>query len=142
MRGTVAHFRIPVLEYRWNKISSSPTHDPAEAGYDEGKCPLTLFQVNFPDSYSRINLHFRVLKYVSQKYIIIFEYKRLPLIIFQTTRKFSYSGLCRSFPRKREMPLFLQSLQESSFVRNNSQRRFQALSKRRRCASHQNRSPQ
>ena len=82
-RGTVAHFRIPVLEYRWNKISSSPTHNPAEAGYDEGKCPLTLFQVNFPDSYSRINLHFRVLKYVSQRYIIISEYKRLPLIIFR-----------------------------------------------------------
>ena len=49
-------------------------------GYDEGKCPLTPFQVNFPDSYSRINLHFRVLKYVLLKYIIILEYARLPLI--------------------------------------------------------------
>lgn len=29
-RGTVAHFRIPVLDDRWNKISSSPTRNPTE----------------------------------------------------------------------------------------------------------------
>ena len=49
--------------------------------------------------------------------------------------------LCRFrsfFPETKGIRLFLQSSHESNFVRNISQRRFQALSKRRRCASHQN----
>ena len=62
-----------VANYKKKYGEDRVTSDPAEAGYDEGKCPLTLFQVNFPDSYSRINLHFRVLKYVLLKFTIIFE---------------------------------------------------------------------
>lgn len=81
-------------------------------GNDEGKCPLTLFQVNFPDSYSRINLHFRVLKYVLLKYITFFEYTRLPLICFQSCLRSYYrraaEGTSQTIPAMGTSPDFVE----------------------------------
>jgi len=50
----------PILEYglwKASGIKQATVPRPYRNGYDVRRCPLILFQLNFPDSYSRINLH-------------------------------------------------------------------------------------